>query len=111
MFSYKKQKKSSAIIPLTVLAGAAIGSAVTLLFAPQKGSGSRQWLKERAKDLKNLFGTAIMEDLNQDKPVLQSNMHAVNPGQGKDTTVTKATAMVSHLKQMRQDSGDHTEPA
>lgn len=107
MFSYEKQKKS-AIIPLTVLAGVVIGSVVTLLFAPRKGSSCRQWIRNKAGDVKGLFSNAILDDLNSDSPILCPTMHAVKADTTEDSTSSKAAAMVSHLKHTRHDTGGHT---
>ena len=48
---YAKDNNNSAAVAIALLAGATIGAAISLLFAPQKGSDTRELLSDKAKDL------------------------------------------------------------
>ena len=121
MFTINNEKKSPAIIPLTVLAGAVIGSAITLLLAPKKGSESRKWLMDKTKDLRSLFGNAFMESMHEDQTSLQSSkeainapekntMHAVRGNRKNEEHLSKTDAIVNRLKHTKQDHNGRPEP-
>lgn len=105
MFKFPNQKKASAIIPLAVLAGTIIGSAVGLLLAPQKGSNLRGGLKKEAQKL----GSGLIPNGPGFRIYSKATMHAVKVD-AKDYGLSKAAAMVSHLKQNKQDGNQFPNP-
>ncbi len=52
-------------LALAVLAGAAIGAAVALMFAPRTGRDMRRVIRKRADGLRETAGTAIDDTTNE----------------------------------------------
>jgi gas vesicle protein len=122
MYTFKQQKKSASVIPLAILVGAAMGSAIGILFATRKGSESRKWVKDKVGDLKNIFVNDEMkssdeeqshqiesfDNTNADNRV--KTMHATTAAGLEETTASKAAAMVNHLKHTKQENSHIVEP-
>lgn len=108
MFKFPQRNRTSANLPLIALSGAIIGSAAALLFTPKKGSDLRNGIKDAANKLRP-------HNNSKNEPVMQSDMdhkatmHANYAGQPKDEYVSKAAAMVNHLKESKQQNNGHPE--
>ncbi len=61
-------KESTANFLLGVLAGAAAGAIVGILFAPDKGSKTRQNLKKKIMDLSDEYGLGINDLIEEITP-------------------------------------------
>jgi gas vesicle protein len=64
--------KSKKIIA-AVLVGAAVGAIAGILFAPDKGSATREKIKEAGEDLKNSFKEKINSFVDEVKEKYESN--------------------------------------
>jgi gas vesicle protein len=64
--------KSKKIIA-AVLAGAAVGAIAGILFAPDKGSATREKIKEAGEDLKNSFKEKINSFVDEVKEKYENN--------------------------------------
>lgn len=51
-------------ITTAVLAGAAVGAGVALLFAPKSGKETRAWLAHRTRSLKSTTSSALRQGLD-----------------------------------------------
>jgi gas vesicle protein len=80
--------KSNAIA--AVIAGAAIGAAIGILFAPDKGSKTRAKLKEGLDDTKN----SLKDSFEASSEVLREKF--TNATQGLDGTFDDLLSNVSH---------------
>ncbi len=122
MYTFKKQKKSASFIPLAILVGAAMGSAIGILFATRKGSESRKWVKDKVGDLKNIFvndksDASDKEQSHQTESFDNTNavngvktMHDITAADSEEPTASKAAAMVNHLKHTKQENSHIIEP-
>jgi Sec-independent protein translocase protein TatA len=112
MLKLQQQKRTSSTIPLTVLTGAIVGSAVALLFAPKKGSEFRSGIKSKAQELKSRFDNMALKsnDEYESDSYSKPTMHPVETdNMKKEPRTTKAAAMVSHLKHSKPPGNEHPE--
>src|ERR1700748_2486251 len=58
-FATPSRKTSSASVALALIGGIAIGTVVSLLFAPQSGEDTRDMIADRSRDLKDGFKDQI----------------------------------------------------
>lgn len=89
-------KTSSSSIAIALIGGIAIGSLVSLLFAPQSGEDTRDMLASKSKDLKD----SIKDQIKSMKKKLQSEAdELVDDAKDKYRSVKKqATEMADNTK-------------
>jgi gas vesicle protein len=113
MFKLQQQKGTSLTIPLTVLAGAIVGSVAALLFAPKNGADFRAGIKSTAKDLKDKLG-AITKGESKNKtdfPTYVQHKATMHPVKHDNIeNVSKSAAMVHHLKQNKRADNQFPNP-
>jgi gas vesicle protein len=113
MFKLQQQKRTSLAIPLTVLAGALVGSAAALLFASKNGIDFRAGIKRTAKGLKDKFSTITKgESKNKtDFPTYMQHKATMHPVKHDNIeNVSKSAAMVHHLKQNKRADNQFPNP-
>ncbi|KAA5532166.1 YtxH domain-containing protein [Taibaiella lutea] len=116
MLKLQQQKRTSSTIPLTVLTGAIVGSAVALLFAPRKGRDFRNDIKGKALELKSRFNNTAIKNSSSDESAShvdiynKATMHTAKTNNIKEEPRTsKAAAMVNHLKHSKHPGSDQPE--
>jgi gas vesicle protein len=79
-------KESTANFLLGVLAGAAAGAIVGILFAPDKGSKTRENIKKKIREISDDYGLGINELIEEINP---SETSKSKPGPSKKRKYTR----------------------
>lgn len=74
--------KDNGKLLFALLGGLAAGAALSLLFAPAKGSETRQIIADKAKDLSDTVSRKAGDIINGIKEPVRNNKSTVTPGNG-----------------------------